>query len=173
MSYNCTSFGYYLSKCDPEQVATNIKIYKQLEDSHEEFVFIVKHLKEYYQNNTHTHGIITPSDVIFVYKDNKPDHPSPNMIFVESKTNKMNLFTIGVTLHDVIDRYMKDFSDPFHWILMNPITIRHNESVSNNSDEVKNSDETKKDEELQLSSEFINEMCGELLVEILIEYAKR
>ena len=124
-------------------------------------------MQEYYQENTHTHGIITPSDVIFVYKDNKPNPPSPNMIFVESKTNKMNLFTIKVTLHDVIDRYMKEFSDPFHWILMNPITIRHNKSVSNNSDE------TKKDEDLQLSSEFINEMCGELLVEILIEYAKR
>ena len=160
------SFGYYLSKCNPEQVTRNIKICESLQDSYEEYFYIVKYLIEYYQDNKHVQGIITPSDVIFVYSENKPDPPTPKMVFAESKTKKMNLFTIAVTLHDVIDRYMKDFSDPFHWILMNPITIIPDKSLSNNSDEIKQ-------EEYTPSDEFLNSMCGELLVEMLLEYALR
>ena len=62
---------------------------------------------------------------------------------------------------------MKDFSDPFHWILMNPVTIIPDKSLSNNSDEIK------QEEEYIPSEEFINSMCGELLIEMLLEYALR
>ena len=102
-----------------------------------------------------------PSDVIFVFKNK--NQISKNMIFSESKTGLVYLSAINNSIEKIINSYMENYKDAFHYLIINPIHILNHE----------NNEKLIEYKNVKFSEQFINEMCAELLIEMLILYEKR
>ncbi|MBI96596.1 hypothetical protein CL656_05570 [bacterium] len=139
-------FGLIITKCKTDNVVNKIES-SNLCNSNEDFGMILNHLKKYCSELDNI-GIKIPSDVIFLDKIDEKQQQQDRKFIENSRLGKLNIFTFDINFEKIIESYCDEYSDPFHYIMFNPVTIFDENEID------------------------IDDVCAELLVNTLIIYVK-